>query len=101
MLGCEPDDKIPMTGRRRSRNQTAIGRYRKGFDRPLNFARVAHLIGFTSTLCDGAAAWMTPNWPAPWLWRIAKDRRARHAGRDLLEQLQPFPAKLYSNAPKP
>ena len=32
---------------------------------------------------------------------VPKDRRARHARRDLLEQLQPFAAELYSNCMKP
>ena len=37
---------------------------------------------------------MTPNWPVPVRdGGIPKDRRSRHAGRDLLEQLQPFPAQ--------
>jgi hypothetical protein len=36
---------------------------------------------------------VTANWPCPGSYvGIPKDRRARHAGRDLLEQLQPFPA---------
>ncbi len=51
------------------------------------------LTGLTSTLSDGATAWMTPNWLVPVaLGGIPKDRRPRHARRDLLEQLQPFPA---------
>jgi hypothetical protein len=48
------------------------------------------LTGFTSTRSDGAAAWIAPNWPVPAGW--VGDRRSRHARRDLLEQLQPFPA---------
>ena len=36
---------------------------------------------------------MAPNWPRPGRYgRIPKHRHSRHAGRDLLEQLQPFPA---------
>ena len=51
------------------------------------------LTGFTSTLSDGATAWMAANWPIPEaMVGIPKDRRSRHARRDLLEQLQPFPA---------
>ena len=51
------------------------------------------LTGLTSTLSDGATAWMAANWPVPEAWvGIPKDRRSRHARRDLLEQLQPFPA---------
>ena len=51
------------------------------------------LIGFTSTLSDGANACMTANWPVPApIVGIAKHRRSRHARRDLFEQLQPFPA---------
>ena len=37
---------------------------------------------------------MTANWPIPAGYGgIPKDRRSRHARRDLLEQLQPFPAQ--------
>ena len=51
------------------------------------------LIGLTSTPSDGATVWMAANWPIPAAMRwIPKDRRARHARRDLLEQFQPFPA---------
>ena len=42
---------------------------------------------------DGATVWIAPNWPIPEaMARIPKHRRPRHAGRDLLEQFQPFPA---------
>ena len=54
------------------------------------------LTGMTSTRSDGATAWITANWPAPQLRGIAKNRHARHARRDLLKQLQPFPAMLNS-----
>ena len=50
------------------------------------------LIGLTSTLSDGATAWMTANWPVPGAY--AGSRRtasSRHVRRDLLEQFQPFP----------
>ena len=51
------------------------------------------LTGLTSTLSDGATAWMAPNWARPEAnGGIPKHRRARHVRRDLLEQLQPFPA---------
>ena len=59
------------------------------------------LTGLTSTPSDGAAAWIAPNWPIPPIWPDRKDRHACHAGRDLLEQLQPFPAMPNSNAVKP
>ena len=37
---------------------------------------------------------MAPNWPIPdGVGGIPKDRHARHARRDLLEQLQPFSAQ--------
>ena len=49
--------------------------------------------GLTSTPNDGATAWIAPNWPVPEVRRIPKDRRSRHARRDLFEQLQPFPAQ--------
>ena len=40
---------------------------------------------------DGATDWMTANWPIPaGCGGIPKDRRSRHARRDLLEQFRPF-----------
>ena len=49
--------------------------------------------GLNSTPNDGAAAWIRAELAAPGGYgRIPKDRRSRHAGRDLFEQLQPFPA---------
>ena len=60
------------------------------------------LIGLNSTPSDGATAWMAANWPIPERYGgIPKDCRSRHARRDLLEQLQPFPAQAYSNCIKP
>ena len=51
------------------------------------------LTGLNSTPSDGATAWMTANWPMPGaMVGIPKDRRSRHARRDLFEQFQPFPA---------
>jgi hypothetical protein len=44
------------------------------------------LIGLTSTPSDGAEAWIAPN------WLTLKEPHSLYAGRDLLEQLQPFPA---------
>ena len=52
------------------------------------------LIGLTSTLSDGATAWMTANWPIP--EGCAGSRRTATRvtlGRDLFEQFQPFPAR--------
>ena len=52
------------------------------------------LIGLTSIPNDGATDWMTANWPIPAVYGgIPKDRRSRHARRDLFEQFQPFPAQ--------
>ena len=49
--------------------------------------------GFNSTPSDGATAWIAANWPIPSAdGAIPKDRRSRHAWRDLLEQFQPFRA---------
>ena len=60
------------------------------------------LIGLTSTPSDGATAWIARELADPGGYGgIPKDRRPRHARRDLLEQLQPFAAKLYSNCMKP
>ena len=50
--------------------------------------------GLNSTPNDGATAWMAAELADPGGdGGIPKDRRPRHAGRDLLEQLQPFPAQ--------
>ena len=60
------------------------------------------LTGVTSTPSDGAAAWIAPNWPVPAAYGgIPKDRHARHVGRDLLEQFQPFAADAVFEAEKP
>jgi hypothetical protein len=40
---------------------------------------------------------MAENWPIPW-GKVPNNRHARHARRDLLEQLEPFPAKAWSRA---
>ena len=52
------------------------------------------LIGLTSTPSDGATDWMARELADPGRYGgIPKDRRSRHARRDLLEQFQPFPAQ--------
>ena len=52
------------------------------------------LTGVNSIPNDGATIWMAPNCPIPEaIGGIAKDRRSRHARRDLFEQLQPFSAQ--------
>ena len=48
-------------------------------------------MGLSSTLNDGATAWRYPIGRFRAHCRIAKDRDPRHSGRNLLEQLQPFP----------
>ena len=49
--------------------------------------------GLISTPNDGATDCIAANWPIPaGHGGIPKDRRSRHARRDLLEQLQPFRA---------
>ena len=96
MPGRQRDDQIAMNVAARPprhHNQTAIrARAKAATARSISPAS-RMLIGFTSTLSDGATAWMTANWPVPEdiAW-VPKDRRSRHARRDLLEQLQPFPA---------
>ena len=56
-------------------------------------------IGLTSTPSDGATAWIAAELADPVaVGGIPKDRRSRHARRDLLEQLQPFRRSMpYSN----
>src|SRR3954454_4378998 len=50
-------------------------------------------IGSTSTPSAGATAWIAPNWPGPVAnGRFAKLGHALYGGRNLFEQLQPFPA---------
>ena len=52
------------------------------------------LTGCTSTPSDGATAWIARKLAdAGGECGIPKDRRARHARRDLLEQFQPFAAQ--------
>ena len=59
----------------------------------LDLAGIAHVDRAQLHPNDGATAWMAPNWPIPAATAGSrKDRRSRHAGRDLLEQLQPFSA---------
>ena len=51
------------------------------------------LTGLTSTPSDGATAWMMANWPIPAVMAGSRRIAARVTPRrDLLEQLQPFPA---------
>ena len=81
--------------RRRARrhDQTAIRRAREGRDGALDLAGVAHIDrvdlhperrrhGLDDAELAGAGGY----------GGIPKDRHSRHARRDLLEQLQPFPA---------
>ena len=87
MPGRQRDDQIAMKPSlpRRRHDQTAIRSAREGRDGALDLAGVAHVDRVTSTLSDGATAWMTANWPVPRAYGgIPKDRRSRHAGRDLL-----------------
>ena len=57
--------------------------------------------GLTSTPSDGATVWIAPNWPMPERYGgIAKDRRPRHARRDLLSSSSHFPPMPYSNRGK-
>ena len=60
------------------------------------------LTEITSTLNDGAIAWMTPNMASPvGLVGIPKDSSSRHARRDLLEEFQPFAAQAVFEIMKP
>src|SRR5262249_31989188 len=51
------------------------------------------LIAFTSTPSDGATVWMGELADPSRTGGVAKYSRSLHAGRDLLEQFQPFPAQ--------
>ena len=94
--GRQRDDQIAMNVRQRARrhDQAAIRAARECRDGALDLAGVAHVDrASTPPRSDGATDWIAPNWPIPdGDGRIPNDRRSRHARRDLLEQLQPFPA---------
>ena len=93
MLGCEFHNKISMTGNSADggRNKTAIRRYRKGFDRPLNFARVAHVDWIHLHLVRRRGGLDDTKLPQPGgHGSIPQDCRARHVGRYLFEQFHPL-----------
>ena len=92
--GRKRDDQIAMSTRQRARrhDQPAIQRAREGRDGALDSPASRTLTGLTSTprrrhSLDNAELAGPGGYGG-----IPKDRRARHARRDLLEQLQPFPA---------
>jgi hypothetical protein len=66
----------------RCHDKTAIRRAREGHDGALDAPASRMSTGLTSTELAGAGG----------ARRVPKGRRSRHAWRDLLEQLQPFPA---------
>ena len=91
--GRQRDDQIAMRARQRARrhDQAAIRGAREGRDGALDLAGVAHIDRAhlhaerrRHGLDDGELA------DPGGCGRVPKDRRARHARRDLLEQLQPF-----------
>ena len=95
MPGRERDDQIAMKRRQcaRRHDQAAIRRSRECRDGALDFASIAHIDRAhlhperrRHGLDGGKLA--DPGGDG----RIPQDRRSRHAGRDLLEQLQPFSA---------
>ena len=102
-IGIDGGQSVPGRERRRSarddrsptrtrHDQTAIGsRANAATARSISPASRTST-GLTSIPSDGATAWITANWPIPRCGWIPKDCRSRHARRDLLEQLQPFPA---------
>ena len=60
------------------------------------------LSGFTSTLSDGATAWMAANWLVPSPWVGSRRTAARVTpGAICLSSSNHFPLKLYSNCIKP
>ena len=104
MPGRQRDDQIAMKRRRRARrhDQAAIRSAREGRDGTLDLAGVAHVDRAhlhakrrRHGLYDAELAY-----PGG-CGGIPKDCHSRHAGRDLLEQLQPFRAQLYSNKRNP
>ena len=93
--GRQRDDQIAMKLRQRARrhDQAAIRSAREGRDGALDLARVAHVdrsylhperrrhgLDYAKLANSGGCG------------GIPKNRHSRHARRDLLEQLQPFPA---------
>ncbi len=60
------------------------------------------LTGLTSTLSDGATAWMTANWPVPEALAGSRRTAARVTpGAICLSSSSHFPLRLYSNDMKP
>ena len=60
------------------------------------------LTGLTSTLSDGATAWMTPNWPVPEPWAGSRRTATRVTpGAISLSSSSHFPPMLYSKSMNP
>src|SRR5262249_49227515 len=73
-------------------DQSATRRAREGRDGTLDLAGVAHVDRVDPPLGRGRQGWDGGNWVGSAAWGgFPKNRRSRYAGRDLLEQLQPFP----------
>jgi hypothetical protein len=93
--GSERDDQIAMTRRQRARrhDQPAIRGARERRDGAVDFAGIAHVDRAQLHPQRGRHGLSGGELPDPGGdGRIPKDRRPRHAGRDLFEQLQPFSA---------
>src|SRR6476659_7563555 len=104
MLGCEFHNKIPMTGNSADggRNKTAIRRYRKGFDRPLNFARVAHVDWIHLHLVRRRGGLDDTKLPQPGDTAASRKTAARVTwGAISLSNSIHFALKVYSNAMNP
>ena len=105
MPGRKRDDQIAMK-RSPTRSPSRSGRHSSSRAKAATARSISPasrtLIGLTSTPSDGATAWIAPHWPMPAaIGGITKHRRARHARRDLLEQLQPFTAEAVLELVKP
>src|SRR5262249_40495339 len=97
VLGCKLDDQVAMNDRQPAccNDQTAV-------TADSISAALRRLTGLTSTLSDGATAWITPNWPVP--EGVAGSRRIAirvTSGPICLSSSSHFPPMAYSNEVKP
>src|SRR5262249_44115111 len=103
--GRQRDDQIAMTLCRPARRHDQSATRRGARETPRSISPASRiLIGLTSTLSDGAAAWMTPNWAGPDVVAGPPYRRTAACvtcGAMCLSSSSHFPLRPYSNDMKP
>ena len=104
VTGRQCDDQLAMNQRQRARrhDQATIRHARERHDAALDLVGIAHVDRGQLYPNEGATAWIAANWPIP--VAISGSRRTAtrvDVRRDLLEQLQPFPARAVFEARKP